>query len=87
MNITKPTVQALQATQQVFDTGVAVTPSDTAAVAFSALYVGGAGNVKVDTPFSTGVTFTGVPAGALLPVQVTKVYATGTTATSIVGLS
>jgi hypothetical protein len=50
------------------------------------LYVGGAGNLRVDTIGGDDVTFTGVLAGSFIPVQVTRVYATGTTATSIVAL-
>jgi hypothetical protein len=50
--------------------------------------VGGAGNVAVsfqNTPRAS-VAFVAVPAGTLLPVQAVRVYATGTTATSIVAL-
>lgn len=50
------------------------------------LYVGGAGNLTVDTVGGDAVTFVAVPAGSFIPVQVTRVYATGTTATSIVAL-
>lgn len=50
------------------------------------LYVGGAGNLTVDTVGGDTVTFTGVLGGSFIPVQVTRVYATGTTATSIVAL-
>jgi len=50
------------------------------------LYVGGAGDLKVDTVGGDAVTFVAVPAGSFIPVQVTRVYATGTTATSIVAL-
>jgi hypothetical protein len=50
------------------------------------LYVGGAGNLTVDTVGGDTITFTGVLAGSFIPVQVTRVYATGTTATSIVAL-
>lgn len=50
------------------------------------LYIGGTGNVKVDTPVSSGVVFQSVPAGFILPVCVTKVYRTGTTATNIVAI-
>lgn len=39
-----------------------------------ALWVGGAGNVKVDLIGSTGITFYNVPAGSLLPFGVKKVY-------------
>lgn len=68
---------------------VAVTPSDSSALANSAraLYVGGAGALKVDTAGGeTGVVFAAVPAGTTIVLSVTKVYATGTTATSIVAL-
>ena len=49
------------------------------------LYVGGAGNVKVTTIGQDIVTFTAVPVGTVLPVQVIKVHssASGTTATLI----
>ena len=49
------------------------------------LYIGKAGDVKVDTPESTGVTLKAVPLG-VLPVIVTKVYKTGTTAEDIIAL-
>lgn len=41
-----------------------------------ALWIGGAGNVKVDMlqSGSTGITFYNVPAGTLLPIRITKVY-------------
>jgi hypothetical protein len=48
------------------------------------LHVGGSGTVKVDMPSAEGITFTGVT--GILPIQVTKVYKTGTSATSIVAL-
>lgn len=49
------------------------------------LYVGGAGNVKVTTIGEDIVTFTAVPVGTVLPVQVIKVHSSGsgTTATLI----
>ena len=50
------------------------------------LYVVGAGNLTVDTVGGDTVTFTGILGGSFIPVQVTRVYATGTTATSIVAL-
>ena len=51
-----------------------------------ALYVGGEGNISVEMEGGETVTFTGVPAGMLLPVCVTRVNATDTTATNIVAL-
>ncbi len=67
---------------------VAVTPSNSVdlTTAARALYIGVAGDVKVDmVGGETAVTFTAVPVG-FLPVRVTRVYATGTTATGIVAV-
>lgn len=50
------------------------------------LFIGGDGNVAVTTAKGTTLTFTGVVAGSILPVMVTKVLSTGTTATNIVAL-
>jgi hypothetical protein len=67
---------------------VAVTPSDaTVLQTTKALYVGGAGNVAVTMAGGGNATFVAPPVGTILPVAVSKVLATGTTATSIVALS
>jgi hypothetical protein len=69
--------------------GVAVTPSDVTNIAGGptfGLYVGGAGNVTAVMLSGEVVLFTAVPAGSLLPIQVTRVNATGTTATAMVAL-
>jgi hypothetical protein len=50
------------------------------------LYVGVTGDVKVTMHDSGTVTFTAVPGGVILPVRVTKVFNTGTTATNIIAL-
>tara|TARA_R100001440_G_C2486006_1_gene114200 strand:+ start:31 stop:597 length:567 start_codon:yes stop_codon:yes gene_type:complete len=55
------------------------------------LYVGGAGNVNVETAGGDQVTFKGVPAGTFIPVQVTKIFnvtssSPVTTATDIIAL-
>lgn len=50
------------------------------------LYVGVAGDVKVTTAGGDDVTFTGILAGSFIPVQVLKVFATGTTSTNILAL-
>ena len=52
----------------------------------SALYVGGAGNLVVVKEDGVPVTFTGVPAGSLLPIRAIRVNAIDTTATAIVAL-
>jgi len=72
----------------------AVTPSDTVNIPAvtggtnngCVLYVGGTGTLKVTTIGGDDVTFTGVPAGTFIPVHVVRVWATGTSATSIVAL-
>lgn len=66
--------------------GAAVTKSDSTVVNFRALYVGGAGDVAVTGQDGNNVTFESVPAGSIIPICCTKVLATGTTATKIVGL-
>lgn len=50
------------------------------------LYVGGYGDLTVDTVGGDTVTFVGVNGGTFFPVQVTRVYATGTTAVDIIAL-
>lgn len=67
---------------------VAVTPSDSADLARNAikgLYVGTTGNVKVTTVGGLTVTFNTVPVG-FFPVQVKRVWSTGTTASNIIAL-
>lgn len=75
---------------QIFTNAVVVDISSTDFVPTypSQLFIGGTGvdkTLKVDTPESTGITFTGVPVG-FFPVLVTKVYKDGTSATNIVAL-
>lgn len=50
------------------------------------LYVGSTGNVKVDLVGGGAVTFVAMAAGVIHPLQVTKVYLTGTTASNLVGV-
>lgn len=66
----------------------AVTPNDSTDLPNGicrALYIGGAGSVVVDTANSTSVTFAGLTAGSILPLNVKRVR-TASTATSIVAL-
>lgn len=51
-----------------------------------ALWVGTGGDVKVDMVGGETITFGSVPSGSHLLIAVTKVYATGTSASGIVGL-
>lgn len=68
--------------------GAAVTPHDTnnLAIPTRGLYVGVSGNVKVDMIDGSTLTFVGLAAGIIHPLAVRRVYSTGTTATSIVGV-
>lgn len=67
---------------------IAVTPSDTVgfAVTNAGVWVGGAGNMVCVMEDGRTATFTGVTAGSLLPIRVTRVNSTSTTATSILAL-
>jgi len=72
-----------------------VTPSDTANIPSvgggaglnngCVLYVGVAGDLKVTTSGGDDVTFKNAPVG-FIPVQVIKVFATGTAASEIIAL-
>jgi hypothetical protein len=68
---------------------LAVTPSDSADLAFTTkgVFVIGAGNLKVTMAEDTvPVVFTGVPAKTYLPISVSRIWATLTTATGIMAL-
>ena len=79
------TEQAGDSSAPAYD-AFAVTPNNSTEIFARSLYVGGAGDVSVQTAGGTTVTFVGVPAGSLLPIRVQKVRTTGTTATNIIGL-
>lgn len=64
-----------------------VSPSNTVNLTYpSVIYVGGTGNVKVTTAQGDEVTFNGVPAGFVIPVQVIRVWSTGTSATNMLAI-
>lgn len=76
----------------------AVTPSDTVNIPSIStdpgagrnngcvLFVGATGNLRVLTTGGDDVTFAGINAGTFIPVQVLRVFATGTTAANILAL-
>lgn len=67
----------------------AVTPhaTDPLANVSKGLYVGGAGDIACRLAGdSADVTFVAVPVGTVLPIRVSHVRATGTTATNILNL-
>lgn len=64
---------------------LAITPSDTVNLENpSVVYIGVGGNIKVTTAVGDETTFVGLLAGSILPVQVIRVWNTGTTATNLV---
>lgn len=68
--------------------GFAITPANTdMAVPCRGIYVGVTGDIKVDMVGGGTVTFVGVPQGTILPARCKRVYLTGTTASSLVGLT
>lgn len=70
------------------DNLVAITPNDSTDLVnvSRAIYVGGAGDLVV-TPYGGGSNVTlAVVAGAVLPIRVSRVLSTGTTATGLVNL-
>ena len=82
---------------QAFNAEV-VTPSDSQNISIGglvlddstqngvSLYVGGTGNLRVTMLGGQIVTFSNISGGSFLPIQVVKVWATGTTATNILEL-
>jgi len=70
------------------DNATEITPSDSTDLTNTArsLYVGAGGDVKVTTANGDTVTFEEVQGGSILPVRVRRIFATGTTATSIVAI-
>lgn len=66
----------------------AITPHNTNELDYvtRAVYVGATGDLKVAMQDGGEVTFVDVPTGAVLPIRVKKVFATGTDATSLIAL-
>jgi len=66
-----------------------ITPSDSSelSVVTRALYVGNTGDVSVMLVQGTIAVFARVPTGQVLSIRARKVFATGTTATNLVGMA
>lgn len=60
----------------------AVTVSDTNNFEASIVFAGGGGSVRVLTAQGQDVTFTGLNPGSIIPVQVIRVWSTGTSPTT-----
>ena len=67
----------------------AITPDDANDISepTRGLYTGTGGAIALITLSGASIIFTEVPAGAVLPLRVTRVLATGTTATALIGLA
>lgn len=67
--------------------GFIISPSDTDYLPFvpRAVYVGGSGTLAVLTAGGDIVILVGTLVGTILPIRVIKVFATGTTASNLVG--
>ena len=70
------------------DNAAAVTPSDSTDLSYisRALYVGTGGNIVVTMMGGGDVTFTNVQDGSNLPIRVSRVKSTSTTASNIVNI-
>ena len=88
MNRIPPSNYPASASTQPAGDALTITPADSdLSIISRAIYVGVAGNLTVKMAGSENiVTFTGVAAGSLLPIRVTQVRSTATTATDIVAL-
>lgn len=66
---------------------IAITPNDTTTIeSTSGIYIGGSGDIAVTMKDGSNVTFKSLAAGVIHPLCVTKVKATGTTATNILAV-
>lgn len=78
--------QTANATVSAFS-AIPIVPSDVTVLTNTrALYVGTGGNLAVTTFNGEVITFTNVNGGTIMPLQVTKVMATNTTALGVIGL-
>lgn len=72
---------------QIADRAWTVTTSDTAPNVYSYLYVGTGGNIALVTEAGDSVTFNNVPTGSFLWVRTSKINATNTTASQLLGFT
>lgn len=78
---------SIQVSYVQFKNAFEVTPDDSNDLTYpdASLYVGTGGTVTVDfVDGGTNIPLTNVPNGTFLPVRVSRVYSTGTTASAIV---
>ena len=75
-----------QALIQAIDAAEVTTSDTDDLTTISVLYVGVGGHVKVKTRQGSDVTLYNMNNGQFVPVQVKRVYTTGTTATNLVSM-
>lgn len=64
-----------------------ITPNDNTDISICrGIYIGGSGDLRVKMLDGTIVVFTSIAAGMVHPLSISRVYATGTTATGIVAV-
>jgi hypothetical protein len=88
-NLPDTTPLPVKITGGIVKTASAVTTSDSVnltAGATSGLYLGATGDISVVLAGGGTITFTGMASGVIHPISVTRVNATGTTATGIVAV-
>lgn len=83
MGFTKNDIQDLAAGKGAFS----ITPDNNTYIQKTrGIYIGGGNNLTVDMADGSTVTFTALATGVIHPISVVRVYATGTDATSILGI-
>lgn len=73
----------------IYDDAVAVTKSDSTADSagpFAAIYSGEGGDIKITTERGSTVTLKSTPAGVIIPIWTQRVWSTGTTPATVLGL-
>ncbi len=70
------------------ENAVEITTNDSTDLATDArgVYVGVSGNLKATLVGGTTVTFVGLASGVIHPIQARRIWATGTTATSVIAV-
>lgn len=84
--MTTGTYRTADATVSAFD-GRAVTPSDSTIInATRGIWIGTGGDLHVTMASGQELTFEDVPGGIVMPLQVIRIYATGTSALGMIAL-
>jgi hypothetical protein len=74
---------------QTFGSAFDVTPNNNVDLpnGVTGIYVGGTGHLRIQTLDGAFPTFSAVPVGTVIPVQIRRVMASGTSATLLVALT